>query len=132
MGQKPPCFHPGDPARQNLQHGLALSDPGRETEPESGLPGRIEDIRRGHGPIAHLFTDHPAQLSGSAEYFWSSVLMRRHLVKRFVFFLAGLVLFYAPFALLTRLLIHLTHSPLAADAHRICLRMPLELGRSDV
>jgi len=52
--------------------------------------------------------------------------MRRHLVKRFVFFLAGLVLFYAPFALLTRLLIHLTHNPLAADAHRICLRMPIE------
>ncbi|HUT53427.1 MAG TPA: 4Fe-4S binding protein [bacterium] len=52
--------------------------------------------------------------------------MRAHLIKRFLFFMLGIVLFYAPFALLTRLLLHLLDSPLRADVHRICLRMPVE------
>lgn len=51
---------------------------------------------------------------------------RRHLVKRLVFFLLGLVLFYAPFALLVRILLLATGSHLLPDAHRLCLRMPFE------
>jgi ferredoxin-type protein NapH len=52
--------------------------------------------------------------------------MKRHLLKRFLGLILGLVLLYAPFALLVRILIHLTGSPLCADCHRICLRMPLQ------
>lgn len=52
--------------------------------------------------------------------------MRRHLIKRFAFFLLGIVLLYAPFALLTRVLLLLTHSSLQPDVHRVCLRMPIE------
>ncbi len=51
---------------------------------------------------------------------------RRHLLFRILFFFLGIVLFYAPFAVLTGLLLHLTGSPLTADAHRVCLRMPFE------
>ena len=52
--------------------------------------------------------------------------MRSHLIKRFGFFLLGIALFYAPFAILVRVLVWATDSPLMADAHRVCLRMPVE------
>lgn len=52
--------------------------------------------------------------------------MMRHLLTRIAFFILGLLLFYAPFAFLTQILLVLTESPLVADAHRICLRMPFE------
>jgi len=52
--------------------------------------------------------------------------MRAHLIKRFGFFLLGIVLLYAPLALLVRLLVFLTDSPYVADVHRVCLRMPVE------
>ena len=51
--------------------------------------------------------------------------MRKHLINRLAFFLLGILLFYAPFALLVRLLILVTGSPLQADCHRVCLRMPV-------
>ncbi len=50
----------------------------------------------------------------------------RHWIRRFAVFLLGIVLLYAPFALLTRLLLFLTNTPLQADAHRVCLRMPIQ------
>ena len=50
----------------------------------------------------------------------------KHLLFRLMFFFMGILLFYAPFAYLTRLLLYLTDSSLTADAHRICLRMPFE------
>ena len=49
-----------------------------------------------------------------------------HWLKRFGFFLLGIVLLYAPFALLTRLVLAVTGTPLLPDAHRICLRMPIQ------
>jgi ferredoxin-type protein NapH len=49
-----------------------------------------------------------------------------HWARRFVFFLLGIVLLYAPFALLTRLVLWATGTPLLPDAHRICLRMPIQ------
>jgi ferredoxin-type protein NapH len=49
-----------------------------------------------------------------------------HWGKRFCFFLLGIALLYAPFALLTRLVLWVTGSPLLPDAHRICLRMPIQ------
>lgn len=52
--------------------------------------------------------------------------MRPHLAKRFAFFLLGIALLYAPAALLTRALLALTGAPYTADAHRVCLRMPVE------
>lgn len=52
--------------------------------------------------------------------------LRRHWLARFGFFLLGIVLLYAPFALLTRMVLWLSGSPLVADAHRICLRMPIQ------
>ena len=52
--------------------------------------------------------------------------MTRHLIKRFGFFLLGIVLLYAPFALLTRLMVWATQTPLISDAHRLCLRMPIQ------
>ncbi len=52
--------------------------------------------------------------------------MRRHLLYRRLFFVLGVVLFYAPFAILVRVLVALTGSPWVAGAHRICLRMPFE------
>ncbi len=51
--------------------------------------------------------------------------MRKHLAARFAFFILGIVLLYAPIALLTRGLLLVTDSPLCADCHRICLRMPI-------
>jgi len=50
----------------------------------------------------------------------------RHWTVRFAFFLMGVVLLYAPFALLTRLVLFLTNSPYTADAHRLCMRMPIQ------
>lgn len=52
--------------------------------------------------------------------------LSRHWIKRFAFFLLGIILLYAPFALLTRLVLVLTNAPYTADAHRICLRMPIQ------
>jgi ferredoxin-type protein NapH len=52
--------------------------------------------------------------------------MRRHWAHRFAFFLLGVILLYAPFALLTRLVLWVTNTPLLPDAHRICLRMPIQ------
>lgn len=49
-----------------------------------------------------------------------------HWLHRFAFFLLGIILLYAPFALLTRLVLYLTNAPYTADAHRICLRMPIQ------
>jgi len=53
-------------------------------------------------------------------------LLSRHWLKRIAFFLLGIVLLYAPFALLTRLVLWVTGTPLLPDAHRICLRMPIQ------
>ena len=50
----------------------------------------------------------------------------RHWMHRFAFFLLGIILLYAPFALLTRLVLFLSNTPLQADAHRICMRMPIQ------
>jgi ferredoxin-type protein NapH len=52
--------------------------------------------------------------------------LHRHWLRRFAFFLLGILLLYAPFALLTRFVLRLTNTPLVADAHRICLRMPIQ------
>lgn len=49
-----------------------------------------------------------------------------HWIRRFGFFLLGIVLLYAPFALLTRLILWASGTPLIADVHRICLRMPIQ------
>ncbi|MGW8251673.1 MAG: 4Fe-4S binding protein [Anaerolineales bacterium] len=49
-----------------------------------------------------------------------------HWLHRFAFFLLGVILLYAPFALLTRLVLYLTNAPYTADVHRICLRMPIQ------
>ena len=54
------------------------------------------------------------------------VRSRRHLLWRVAFLLLGLALFYAPMALLPRLVGWLTTSPLLPDVHRLCLRMPFE------
>lgn len=51
--------------------------------------------------------------------------MRRHLIYRITFFFIGIALFYAPAAFLVRGLVNLTGSPLCADCHRVCLRMPI-------
>jgi hypothetical protein len=52
--------------------------------------------------------------------------MRRHWFYPFLVFLLGTVLPYAPFALLTRLILWVSGSPLLPDAHRICMRMPIQ------
>ena len=52
--------------------------------------------------------------------------LRRHWFHRFLVFLLGIVLLYAPFALFTRLVLWLSGTPLLPDAHRICLRMPIQ------
>jgi ferredoxin-type protein NapH len=52
--------------------------------------------------------------------------LRRHWIIRFGVFLLGIALLYAPFALLTRLIMWLTNTPLVADGHRVCLRMPIQ------
>ncbi len=52
--------------------------------------------------------------------------LRRHWFYRFLAFLVGIVLLYAPFALLTRLILWASGSPLLPDAHRICMRMPIQ------
>jgi len=52
--------------------------------------------------------------------------MRSHLLRRVGWFLLGLVLFYAPMALLPRLVLAITGNPLLPDVHRLCLRMPFE------
>jgi ferredoxin-type protein NapH len=52
--------------------------------------------------------------------------LRRHWFHRFLVFLVGIVLLYAPFALLTRLVLWASGSPLLPDAHRICMRMPIQ------
>jgi ferredoxin-type protein NapH len=49
-----------------------------------------------------------------------------HWLRRIGFSLLGVVLLYAPFALLTRALLWLTGTPLLPDAHRICMRMPIQ------
>ena len=49
-----------------------------------------------------------------------------HWALRFAFFLLGAVLLYAPFALLTKLVLWLTNKPHVGDAHSICLRMPIQ------
>jgi len=49
-----------------------------------------------------------------------------HWGKRFIFFVLGIVLLYAPFALLTRLVLLIANKPLLGDAHAICLRMPIQ------
>ena len=47
-------------------------------------------------------------------------------------FLLGVVLFYAPFAVGTRLFLQLIDKPHLGDAHSICLRMPIQwLRRED-
>jgi ferredoxin-type protein NapH len=53
-------------------------------------------------------------------------MLTPHWLKRFAFFLLGVVLLYAPFALLARLVLSLTNSPYTADVHRLCLRMPIQ------
>jgi ferredoxin-type protein NapH len=50
----------------------------------------------------------------------------RHWGYRFGTFVLGVVLLYAPAALLTRLVLYLSNSPLLPDAHRICMRMPIQ------
>ncbi|NLF13764.1 MAG: 4Fe-4S binding protein [Anaerolineaceae bacterium] len=52
--------------------------------------------------------------------------LRRHWFHRFLTFLLGIVLLYAPFALLTRLVLWATGTPLLPDVHRICMRMPIQ------
>ncbi|MCP4599371.1 MAG: 4Fe-4S binding protein [Proteobacteria bacterium] len=52
--------------------------------------------------------------------------MRSHIALRVFFFFVGIFLFYAPSAVLVRVLLHATDSHLQPDAHRICLRMPFE------
>jgi ferredoxin-type protein NapH len=49
-----------------------------------------------------------------------------HWLRRIGFFFLGIVLLYAPLALLTRLLLWVTGTPLTADTHRICMRMPIQ------
>ena len=49
-----------------------------------------------------------------------------HWLKRFAFFMLGIFLLYAPFALLTRLLLAFTNVPANADVHSVCLRMPIQ------
>ena len=49
-----------------------------------------------------------------------------HWLRRAGFFLLGILLLYAPFALLSRLLLWLTNQPKEADVHSICLRMPIQ------
>jgi ferredoxin-type protein NapH len=49
-----------------------------------------------------------------------------HWALRFAFFLLGIVLFYAPFALGTKLFLWLIDKPHLGDAHSICLRMPIQ------
>jgi ferredoxin-type protein NapH len=49
-----------------------------------------------------------------------------HWLRRIGFAVLGVILLYAPFALLTRGLLWLTGTPLLPDAHRICLRMPIQ------
>jgi ferredoxin-type protein NapH len=52
--------------------------------------------------------------------------LRPHWRQRIAFSLLGIVLLYAPFAVLTRGLLWLTGTPLLPDAHRICMRMPIQ------
>ena len=52
--------------------------------------------------------------------------LRRHWSHRFLTFLLGIVLLYAPPALLTRLILWASGSPLIPDAHRVCMRMPIQ------
>jgi len=49
-----------------------------------------------------------------------------HWLKRFAFFILGIILLYAPFALLSRIILFVTKAPYTADVHRICLRMPIQ------
>jgi ferredoxin-type protein NapH len=53
-------------------------------------------------------------------------LLSRHWLKRIAFFFLGIVLLYWPLALLTRVVLWATNTPLLPDAHRICLRMPIQ------
>ena len=52
--------------------------------------------------------------------------LRRHWFHRFLVFLVGIVLLYAPFALLSRFILWASGTPLLPDAHRICMRMPVQ------
>ena len=49
-----------------------------------------------------------------------------HWARRFAFFVLGIGLFYAPFALATRLFLQLINKPHLGDVHSICLRMPIQ------
>src|SRR5512143_2927174 len=49
-----------------------------------------------------------------------------HWAQRFAFFVLGVGLFYAPFALATKLLLQLINKPSLGDVHSICLRMPIQ------
>jgi ferredoxin-type protein NapH len=49
-----------------------------------------------------------------------------HWLTRFGFFLLGILLLYAPFAFLPKIILALTNSPYDSDVHRICLRMPIQ------
>jgi ferredoxin-type protein NapH len=50
----------------------------------------------------------------------------RHWLARFGFFVLGVLLLYAPFAFLPKIILALANSPYDADVHRICLRMPIQ------
>ncbi|MFN2290635.1 MAG: 4Fe-4S binding protein [Anaerolineae bacterium] len=52
--------------------------------------------------------------------------LRPHWLRRIAFASLGVVLLYWPFALLTRALLWATGTPLLPDAHRICMRMPIQ------
>jgi ferredoxin-type protein NapH len=52
--------------------------------------------------------------------------LRPHWLRRIGFAVLGVILLYWPFALLTRLLLWVTGTPLLPDAHRICMRMPIQ------
>jgi ferredoxin-type protein NapH len=49
-----------------------------------------------------------------------------HWAVRFGFFLLGILLFYAPFALLTKLILLIAGKQYTGDVHNICLRMPIQ------
>ena len=50
----------------------------------------------------------------------------RHWLLRIGLMVLGVVLLYAPFALLTRVVLWATGTPLLPDVHRICMRMPIQ------
>jgi ferredoxin-type protein NapH len=52
--------------------------------------------------------------------------LRRHWLYRILFFFLGIALLYAPLALLTRVILWASGSPLLPDVHRVCMRMPIQ------